>query len=300
MLTSLFQLEQKPVTVFSSDDAGAPVLRKDPGSLKMLLKACLVTGYGDKTALGWQMLFESEDLLSAAFASQDLTASKFVFKIDNSATQTAKLSAYQSMTDINTGVKPLAVDNDYKLFSGSWRLIGHGKAFILLLDANVYNEGTVAYPILFGDLPREIKRAAPVVMFWTARSSIGYQASMQVTLKHNPNGNLKVSQYATTDDQSNYPFVVNHASGGANITKSFSRFDDKAQASAISLYDTYFCVLPDSTWTFIPMLQPMSANLHDVGNLGLLSVNAIKARTGDASLSTYTHDCAVPLDWWYA
>lgn len=300
MFTSLFQLEQKPVTVFSSDDAGAPVLTKDPGSLKTLLKACLVTGYGDKTALGWQMLFESADTLSAAFASTDPTASKFVLKINNSGATTAKISAYQSMTAIDTGIKPMAVDNDYKLFGGSWRLIGHNKAFILLLDANVYNNGTVAYPILFGDLPREVKRAAPVAILWTARSSVGYQASMQVTLKYNPNGNLKNSSYATTGDQSNYPFVVNHAGGGANITTSFSRFDDKSAASAMLLYDTCFCVLPDSTWTFIPMLQPMSANVNDISNLGLLSVNAIKARTGDASPSTYTHDCAVPLDWWYA
>ena len=66
MFTGLFQLEQKPVTVFSSDDADAPILTKDAGSLTTLLKACLITGYGGKTALGWDMAFAIEDQKSAA------------------------------------------------------------------------------------------------------------------------------------------------------------------------------------------------------------------------------------------
>ena len=44
-------------TIFKSTDSGAPVLDGQAGSLVTLLDACLVTGYGSKTALGWAKAF---------------------------------------------------------------------------------------------------------------------------------------------------------------------------------------------------------------------------------------------------
>ena len=41
------------VRVYRWDDASAPVLTGEVGKLAALLKACLVTGYGSKTAAGW-------------------------------------------------------------------------------------------------------------------------------------------------------------------------------------------------------------------------------------------------------
>lgn len=302
MFTSLFQLEQKPVTVFSSDDAGAPVLTKDPGSLKTLLKACLVTGYGDKTALGWQMLFESADTKSAAFASQDPTASKYVIKINNSATTSAKISAYQSMTDIDTGIKPMAVDNEYELFDGAWRLVGHGKAFVLLLNAKVYGGDNVAYPIVFGDVPRPISRANPIAVFWTARKSQYWNNGLQSTLQSTPDGNTSDRGNTATypSEVPNYPFVVSNAQSGTNIRTATSKFNASARHAATLLYDMYIFSLPDGVWSCLPMMQPLSAIVPDIPNLGRVNDNAIKARTSGFALNTFNPDCVVPTDWWWA
>lgn len=305
MFTSLFQLEQKPVTVFSSADDNAPILTADPGSLKTLLKACLVTGYGGKTALGWQMLFESDDLLSAAFASQDPTASKFVFKIDNSGATTARLSAYQSMTDINTGVKPIVVDNLYDLHASSWRLIGHSKTFVLLLDINLY--GTkVAYPILFGDLPRESKRLQPLCVMWSARkNTFRKSAGVKSTLLYglNFNGSNPSSSSDGVQYTPAYPFVVNTDSSGANIVDSGSFFTYNTKIKATALYSPILSCLPDSTWTMLPMFNPLSSVVTDVSNLGFLTQTHIKATTGFAGVSAaifFNEDCAIPINWWYA
>lgn len=301
MFTSLFQLEQKPVTVFSSDDAGAPVLTKNAGSLKTLLKACLVTGYGDKAALGWQMLFESADTLSAAFASQDPTASKYVIKINNSTTASAKISAYQSMTDIDTGVRPLAVDNEYELFDGAWRLIGHGKAFILLLDADFKKGARLAYPVLFGDLPRETKRVAPVCVFWTARKSGSTQGGLQLTLDKYPDGNTSTSNLNNNIQYTNnYPVVVNAAAAAANITISYSKFNYDSASKSQLLYDPYIISLHDNTWSIIPMIQPLSAAAPGIANLGTISDSAIKVSTSNLEVASHHSDCAVPTDWWWA
>ena len=50
-----------PVTLYQSTDTDAPQLANAQGSLKTLLKACLVTGYGDKQPLGWAMPFEEDN-----------------------------------------------------------------------------------------------------------------------------------------------------------------------------------------------------------------------------------------------
>lgn len=300
MFTSLFQLEQKPVTVFSSGDAGAPTLTKDPGSLKTLLKACLVTGYGSKASLGWQMLFESADTKSAAFASTDPTASKYVIKINNSTATSAKISAYQSMTNIDTGVKPMAVDNDYELFDGEWRLVGHSKAFILLLNVKKYTSIPMAYPILFGDLPRETKRLSPVVVFWTARTGTYWHNGLQSVFQYTPNGVASTSSIKNYANGNCYPVVTNNTDGGVNIIAALAKFNAQSFAVQTPLYDTYLCSLPDSTWSLLPMLQPISTSLNTVANLGSVNDYSIKACTGNFSDNLYNSDCVVPTDYWWA
>jgi hypothetical protein len=49
-----------PVTVYRSDDAGAPQFTEGmkPSELINVLKKCLVTGYGSKAAAGWSVAFE--------------------------------------------------------------------------------------------------------------------------------------------------------------------------------------------------------------------------------------------------
>lgn len=301
MFTSLFQLEQKPVTVFRASDVGAPTLTADIGSLKTLLKACLVTGYGSKQGLGWQMAFESTDKNAAAFKSTDPTASGFYFKIDNSTTGTAKLSAYQNMTDIDTGEKPLATNQPYDLAASNWILVGHSKAFILLLDISL-SGAKIAYPIIFGDLPREKKRIAPSCVFWTGRKNTTNAGGLQATMYY-PNGSTGSTgandiQYAPA-----YPIRISEGGTSANIANLACRFTYNSYISASVLFEPVLLRSPDSTWSFLPMLQPLSIPLSDVDNLGLITSTTLKARTGTVINSTAANnnqDCAVPLDWWYA
>lgn len=300
MFTSLFQLEQKPVTVYSSADPGAPALTAQAGSLKTLLKACLVTGYGSKPGLGWQMPFESADKNVAAFVSTDPKSSKFYFKIDNSGTNIAKLSGYQSMTDINAGVNPFVVDNDYRLFASSnWRLIGHSMAFVLLLDI-VANGLNWSAPIVFGDLPKEKKRVEPLCVLWNGRSyasSNFIAGGVQSTLFALPDGYANPG--GSTYNNYCYPFVVCSGTGGSNIKNPACRFRFDTNIAASVLYEPCLLRLTDSTWSLLPMLQPLSTVLNDVANLGLINANSIKARTGGYD-TTSNNDCAVPIDWWYA
>ena len=57
---SLRQPKRYPVQFYSWQDKDAPQLSNNDGVIKTILKACLVTGYGDKKGAGWQMPFEDD------------------------------------------------------------------------------------------------------------------------------------------------------------------------------------------------------------------------------------------------
>lgn len=57
---SLKQPVQYPVKYYSHLDAEAPQLANIDGNIKTILKACLVTGIGDKPSAGWGLLFEDD------------------------------------------------------------------------------------------------------------------------------------------------------------------------------------------------------------------------------------------------
>ena len=58
----MFDTQRVSVKVYRWDDEGAPQVESAAGSIKTILKACLVTGYGEgnkrKDGLGWEMAFE--------------------------------------------------------------------------------------------------------------------------------------------------------------------------------------------------------------------------------------------------
>ncbi len=57
---SLRQPKRYPVKFYSWQDTGAPQLSNNDGVIKTILKACLVTGYGNKEGAAWQMPFEDD------------------------------------------------------------------------------------------------------------------------------------------------------------------------------------------------------------------------------------------------
>lgn len=57
---SLLLPEKFPVKFYSWKDQDAPQLQDVYGCIKTILKACLVTGYGDKESAGWTSLFEDD------------------------------------------------------------------------------------------------------------------------------------------------------------------------------------------------------------------------------------------------
>lgn len=149
------QFVRKPVTLYKSTDDQAPQLAATPGSLKTILEACLVTGYGSKQPLGWEMPFS--DANSAVFKSKAPDSSGCCLQVVNTGARFADVRGYHSMTSLTQGEGEFG-RQQYRRYPylyqnqiPEWRLVGHDKAFWLFVH-NLYTQHN-SLPLFFGDFP---------------------------------------------------------------------------------------------------------------------------------------------------
>lgn len=169
----MFDTQRVPVKVYRWDDEGAPQVESAAGSIKTILKACLVTGYGEgnkrKDGLGWEMAFEKAQ--EACFRSTHPKATKWWLGVDDTK-YLAGGDRYSRYTDVCGILEPTSAtagkavqsvwrSNSRIRFSHhyysednvklKWVLIGHARAFalVLLTPGNL-----AASPVLyFGEFP---------------------------------------------------------------------------------------------------------------------------------------------------
>jgi hypothetical protein len=155
------------VTIFSSDDASAPTYTGVAGSVIGILDACLVNGYGAKTALGWAKEFSGTNLAAYRAAS----GNRLRLRVDDTSTSAARVRGYEVLTAISTGGTGLfpsvaqipldanlgAVPKGSGGTSRSWKLIGSTTAFYLLVSPNSTDAAYSAFVdstlrvVFFGD-----------------------------------------------------------------------------------------------------------------------------------------------------
>ncbi|ATD64116.1 hypothetical protein ACFPVS_08955 [Neisseria weixii] len=143
----MFNTTRTPVKLYKWDDPGAPQVSYTQGSIKTVLKACLISGYGDgdnrKEPLGWKISFEED--YKAVFAPKDDEAEGWALSADdswrgNTGNQTdsgARCRIILNPTSISNGE---IVNSEawcgfsYSSFKGSgkWWLVGNGRAFVLV------------------------------------------------------------------------------------------------------------------------------------------------------------------------
>lgn len=150
----MFETTKKPVFVYQSSDPGAPVLESAAGSLKVVLKACLITGYGEdehrKESLGWEMPFEEAN--RAAFRSK--VGHRRFLSIDNRQSKYAIIVPYENMTSLDEATGAFCHSTaTYRYFahnpsSARWLLVGHENAFILAVSSQ-----SISQILYFGDVP---------------------------------------------------------------------------------------------------------------------------------------------------
>lgn len=146
------------VTVYRSTDSGAPVLSGTVGALVALLDACLVTGYGSKTAAGWSKPFTGTN---AAVFRPGSGVRHYLDVNDNGpgsgGAQEARLRGYETMTAVATGTGPfplLAVTQGVVAHKSqtanattrAWIMVADDRTFYLFMNG----DGATLYSGLVG------------------------------------------------------------------------------------------------------------------------------------------------------
>jgi len=96
-------------TVYRSSDTSAPVLTGQVGSLISLLDACLVNGYGSKSAAGWSKAFSGTN--AASYKQGAASGADCYLDVNDNAAgaagaQEANVRGYEAMTAVATGTGP--------------------------------------------------------------------------------------------------------------------------------------------------------------------------------------------------
>lgn len=242
----MFRTERVPVTLFQSTDDGAPQLTAATGSLKTILKACLVTGYGNKQALGWEAAYEDSTYI--AFRSKHNKASKCWISVDNKYDRAAEIAGYHEMTAKNAGEKKFG-EGLVRLLnnisqSAPWALIGHDRGFCLLIRSSYSNPQKCSQVIYFGDFSSLAPAGSRNCILLKSGSNlsdykyihnVSYGIGSQIVASHNNNFISKeIAAIASSADQVNHDVVCGFASAGQGyrsadypdfVSQGFSAFE---------------------------------------------------------------------------
>lgn len=122
---ALLTPERVPVKMYKWDDDGAPVLKKTTNSLMSIFEACLVTGYGTKTAAGWTKPYEASGI--KVFRPQVGAEIDFYLQCSANATTQMTAKVYTNMTNASVGDLKLQCAQPFKYargtITGKWLLV---------------------------------------------------------------------------------------------------------------------------------------------------------------------------------
>lgn len=165
--------------IYSSLDAGAPQLSLTAGALNTVLKGCLVTGYGDKPAAGWEVAHEDMATHKLAIRSISPKSIKSVLLLNDSATGAATVTAYNDWdTVLNKGVDEYASGFYRKAWDGSysatWTILATDTFFYLQVHKQSESYGVVTG---FGDAV-SFDKTKNFSVLMSSSSSSGYSSDV--------------------------------------------------------------------------------------------------------------------------
>ena len=144
-----------PVTLYRSTDDDAPALTKS--NLSLILKACLVTGYGSKPGAGWTMPHEDAAAGKRVFAPAKSGELDSYLRVADQ-TGVSRVAAYRQMSDIDNGEAILELATPYKhgqgnQWSGRWAVVASARSVIVWVEDGYDSPGRNGMMLYYGDTP---------------------------------------------------------------------------------------------------------------------------------------------------
>src|SRR5690349_16189318 len=135
------------VQIYRSTDSSAPVLTGQVGKLTDLLNACLVTGYGSKSAAGWTRAFNGTNQRTFRNSADDGTG--YYVYVDDAGpgaagAREARARGYITQTALDTGTGQFPTSALLAIGTGAvvWRKSNTAdstaRAWTLIADSTVF------------------------------------------------------------------------------------------------------------------------------------------------------------------
>jgi len=198
----------EPVLRFSSTDPDAPQINyaaRVAGDVKTVLKACLVTGYGDKASAGWTAINEVGNVIE--FVSPNVDMSYYRLCVDdNSTASTTWYHRYQDTRINPTRNSPTktfgAINNTHA--SNGWTLIVTDLGFYFIEHVyGTYTSGLSSRITYFGQIKLAINSQTNLCFFNIGHSGqvsiINLYSNSYGAYYHLPVGNVRPTTIATHD-----------------------------------------------------------------------------------------------------
>jgi hypothetical protein len=161
------------VTVYASTDGSAPVLTGAVGSLNSLLDACLVSGYGAKSAAGWTKPYTGTN--KAVFRINTTDGTGLYLNVDDSApgaggAREALMTGFETMSSVGTGTGQFPTAGQLALGSApsgavvcrksttadatarAWTLVASSTFFYLFTETGDFTNPAAPMAFGFGDI----------------------------------------------------------------------------------------------------------------------------------------------------
>ena len=140
-----------PVTIFSSDDVGAPIgAFTKPSEIIAILKACLVDGYGTKLPLGWTLAHEDVATVQAVFKNSTTDGGSGgsvqvgSHNLTDGVGQSARFTCANQIIGVGEFINKcgyLTITTNHTNVSG-WFLIGTSRGFYLKIRSKRLTVGS--------------------------------------------------------------------------------------------------------------------------------------------------------------
>ena len=144
---------EMPAHLYLSSDDDAPALTKS--NLSLILKSCLVTGYGSKPGAGWTMPHEDAAASKRVFAPTKTGELDSYLRVADQSGQ-SRVAAYRQMSDIDNGEAILELATPYKhgqgrQWSGRWAVVATARSVIVWIEGGYNATGRNGMMLYYGD-----------------------------------------------------------------------------------------------------------------------------------------------------
>ena len=144
---------EMPVMAYHSTDDQAPAMTN--ANLGVILKACLVTGYGAKHGSGWTLPYEDAASNTRVYAPKHAGEHDSYLRIKDNGGGKAEVRAYREMSSIDSGEKILDLGLPYKYAvsnpTGRWAVIASERSAIIWVESGYDSAGRNGQMLFYGD-----------------------------------------------------------------------------------------------------------------------------------------------------